>query len=188
MASLQNFEFKQINLKYEDDSVLWHCAVQTGTSWLMMGAVRTSETSINFYETRRRNVPTCRHLYCRRRENPKSHKFNLFSLNRYEQQLRQWLGNGDCAIINAWLLPVSPWVNRLESFNRTGRHRFLNAGARTSLTRSKLSKYETRQLADLPDFHCNLPTRSAIGHLSRFHAVTQPCAIHPPTYPLSLSR
>jgi hypothetical protein len=40
---------------------------------LMMEAVRTSETSVNFYETTRRNIPEGCHLHTRRRENLKSH-------------------------------------------------------------------------------------------------------------------
>jgi hypothetical protein len=39
----------------------------------MTEAVRTSETSINFYETTRRNIPEGYHLHTRRRENLKSH-------------------------------------------------------------------------------------------------------------------
>jgi hypothetical protein len=40
---------------------------------LMMEAVITSETSIIFYETTRRNIPEDGHLDTRRRENRKSH-------------------------------------------------------------------------------------------------------------------
>jgi hypothetical protein len=36
---------------------------------------RTSETSVNFYETTRRNIPQCYHLHTRRRENLKSHLY-----------------------------------------------------------------------------------------------------------------
>jgi hypothetical protein len=50
--------------KYEDDSLLGHCAMQSCRSLLtfqrcimMMEAVRTSETSVNFYETTRHNIP-----------------------------------------------------------------------------------------------------------------------------------
>jgi hypothetical protein len=40
----------------------------------MMEAVSTSETSVNFYETTRRNIPENCHLHARRRrENLKSH-------------------------------------------------------------------------------------------------------------------
>jgi hypothetical protein len=39
----------------------------------MMKAVSTSETSANFYETTRRNIPEGGHLHTRRRENLKSH-------------------------------------------------------------------------------------------------------------------
>jgi hypothetical protein len=40
---------------------------------LMMEAVSTSETSVNFYETTRRNISEDSHLFTRRRENLKSH-------------------------------------------------------------------------------------------------------------------
>jgi hypothetical protein len=39
-----------------------------------MEAVSTSETSVNFYETTRRNIPEDSHLYTRRRENLKSRR------------------------------------------------------------------------------------------------------------------
>jgi hypothetical protein len=40
---------------------------------LMMEAESTSETSVNFYKTTRRNNPEDNHLHTRRRENLKSH-------------------------------------------------------------------------------------------------------------------
>jgi hypothetical protein len=42
---------------------------------LMMEAARTSETSVNFYQTTRRNNSEDSHLHTRRRENLKSHSF-----------------------------------------------------------------------------------------------------------------
>jgi hypothetical protein len=39
-----------------------------------MEAVKTSETSVNFYQPTRRNNPEDSHLHTRRRENLKSHK------------------------------------------------------------------------------------------------------------------
>jgi hypothetical protein len=39
---------------------------------LMMEAVSTSETSVNFYQTTWRNIPEDSHLYTRRREILKS--------------------------------------------------------------------------------------------------------------------
>jgi hypothetical protein len=47
---------------------------------LMMEAASTSETSVNFYQTTRRNNPGDDHLHSRRRENLKSHIF-LFHLH-----------------------------------------------------------------------------------------------------------
>jgi hypothetical protein len=46
---------------------------------LMMEAVNTSETSVKFYQTRRRNIPEDSHLYTRRRENLKSHRVLLMN-------------------------------------------------------------------------------------------------------------
>jgi hypothetical protein len=43
---------------------------------LMMEAARTSETSVNFYQTTRRN-PEDSNLRTRRRENLKSHNFSF---------------------------------------------------------------------------------------------------------------
>jgi hypothetical protein len=43
---------------------------------LMMEAINTSETSVNFYQTSRRNIPEDCHLHIRRRENLKSQKFS----------------------------------------------------------------------------------------------------------------
>jgi hypothetical protein len=40
---------------------------------LMMEAASISETSVNFYQTTRRNNPEDSHLLARRRENLKSH-------------------------------------------------------------------------------------------------------------------
>jgi hypothetical protein len=38
--------------EYENDCLLECCTIP-----LMMGAVNTSETSVNFYQTKRRNIP-----------------------------------------------------------------------------------------------------------------------------------
>jgi len=46
---------------------------------LMMEAVRTSETSVNFNVTTRRYIPEDSKLHTRRRENLKSHKGNDYS-------------------------------------------------------------------------------------------------------------
>jgi hypothetical protein len=40
---------------------------------LMMSAARTSDTSVNVYQTTRRNNPEDSHLHIHRRENLKSH-------------------------------------------------------------------------------------------------------------------
>jgi hypothetical protein len=44
---------------------------------LMMKAASTSETSVNFYQTLRRNNPEDSNLHNRRRENLKSHNVNM---------------------------------------------------------------------------------------------------------------
>jgi hypothetical protein len=52
-----------------------YCLHHQGDEWLnalMMEAVRTSETSVNFYQTTRRDVPEGCHLHTHRRENLKS--------------------------------------------------------------------------------------------------------------------
>jgi hypothetical protein len=41
-------------------------------SWTEDGGSKTSEMSVNFYQTTRRNNPEDSHLHTRRRENPKS--------------------------------------------------------------------------------------------------------------------
>jgi hypothetical protein len=46
---------------------------------LMIAAANTSETSVNFYQTTRRNISEDSHLHTRRRENLKSPQLmNLF--------------------------------------------------------------------------------------------------------------
>jgi hypothetical protein len=46
-------------------------------SFLMIEAASTSETSVNFYKTTRRNNPEDSHLHIRRRENLKSQLVRL---------------------------------------------------------------------------------------------------------------
>jgi hypothetical protein len=48
------------------------------TTQLLMEAVSTSETSVNLYETTRRDIPEDSHLHTRRRENLKSHKEHVW--------------------------------------------------------------------------------------------------------------
>jgi hypothetical protein len=43
-----------------------------------MEAASASETSVNFYQTTRRNNPEDNHLHLRRRENLKSHQEHIF--------------------------------------------------------------------------------------------------------------
>jgi hypothetical protein len=45
---------------------------------LMIEAVSTSETSVNFYETSRSSILEGCHLHTRSRENFKSHRFKVF--------------------------------------------------------------------------------------------------------------
>jgi hypothetical protein len=44
---------------------------------LLREAVKTSKTSVNFYQTTRRNIPEDSHLHTRRREKLKSHHFTV---------------------------------------------------------------------------------------------------------------
>jgi hypothetical protein len=44
---------------------------------MRMKAASKSEMSVNFYQTTRRNKPVDSHLHTRRRENLKSHEYNL---------------------------------------------------------------------------------------------------------------
>jgi hypothetical protein len=53
-------------------AVFWVVAQRSFIA-LMMEAASTSETSVNFYQTTRRNNPEGSHLHTRRRENLKSH-------------------------------------------------------------------------------------------------------------------
>jgi hypothetical protein len=45
---------------------------------LMMEAAKTSETSVNFYQTTRRNILEDSHLHTRRRKNLKSHPGSFY--------------------------------------------------------------------------------------------------------------
>jgi hypothetical protein len=47
---------------------------------VMVGAANTYETSVNFYQTTRRNNPEDSHLHTSRRENLKSHLKRVFIL------------------------------------------------------------------------------------------------------------
>jgi hypothetical protein len=51
----------------------WYSCKLKDVGALMMVAASTSETSVNFYQTTRRNIPEGSHFYTRRRENLKSH-------------------------------------------------------------------------------------------------------------------
>jgi hypothetical protein len=57
---------------------------------LMMEAVSTSETSVNFYQTTRRSIPKDSHLQTWRSENLKSHTSQIIVFTpKLPQQLRQ---------------------------------------------------------------------------------------------------
>jgi hypothetical protein len=53
----------------------------------LIKAVSTSETSVNFYQTKRHNIPEDSHLHIRRRENLKSHQ-KICSPHGFEPTLR----------------------------------------------------------------------------------------------------
>jgi hypothetical protein len=48
---------------------------------LIMEAISTSETSVNFYQITRRNIPEDSHLHTRCRDNLKSHFVRFFSFS-----------------------------------------------------------------------------------------------------------
>jgi hypothetical protein len=56
---------------------------------LMMEAARTSETSLNFYQTTRRYNPEDSHLHTRRRENLKSNGNEPYSIAKGGEFLEQ---------------------------------------------------------------------------------------------------
>jgi hypothetical protein len=61
-----------MNSKSEDDCLLGCCAFNfMAIIALMMEATSTSETSVNFYQTTRRNIAEDSHLHTRCRENLK---------------------------------------------------------------------------------------------------------------------
>jgi hypothetical protein len=53
---------------------------------LMMEALSTSETSVNLYETTRRNIQENRHLHTRHRENLKS-QLGKFTQHSFRERL-----------------------------------------------------------------------------------------------------
>jgi hypothetical protein len=61
-----------------------------------MEAVRTSETSVDFYETTRRNIPEACNLHTRRRENLKSH---CLSFNSAFKTVKQSLSKNEDGLI-----------------------------------------------------------------------------------------
>jgi hypothetical protein len=54
---------------------------------LMMEAASTSETSVNFYQTTRRNNPEDSHLHTRRHENLQSYKLSRTFSNKNHKLL-----------------------------------------------------------------------------------------------------
>jgi hypothetical protein len=57
-----------------------------------MQAASTFETSVNFYQTKRRNIPEDSHLNTRRHENLKSHLLNRLWRNLVPEQYTKLLG------------------------------------------------------------------------------------------------
>jgi hypothetical protein len=69
-----------INFHCEDDCLLGCCAARGLLLSLMMEAANTSETSVNFYQTTRRNNPEDSHFHSRCPENLKSHNVRTRSI------------------------------------------------------------------------------------------------------------
>jgi hypothetical protein len=83
------------DITFENDSLLGYCAVQSRRSsptfqWclllpssgliaLVMEAASTSETSLNIYESKRRNIPGVYSFHTHRRENLKCHDITYSS-------------------------------------------------------------------------------------------------------------
>jgi hypothetical protein len=57
--------------------MLWEDGLDAAMIALMMEAVSTSETSVNIYQTTRRNIPEDSNLHTSRRENLKSYQDNV---------------------------------------------------------------------------------------------------------------
>jgi hypothetical protein len=65
-------------------AVFWVVAPCRPGDALMMEATNTSETSVNFYQTTRRNIREVSHLHTRRRDNLKSQQ-EILSQNMKER-------------------------------------------------------------------------------------------------------
>jgi hypothetical protein len=63
---------------YKDAYLPQYCAVQSVDA-LMIEAIRTSETSVNFYQTTRRNIPQDSPHHTRSLENLKYHEVGVHS-------------------------------------------------------------------------------------------------------------
>jgi hypothetical protein len=55
-----------------------------------MEAASTSETSVNFYQTTRRNIPEDSHLHAPRRENLKFHHLNVRTTKPFNVIFNRW--------------------------------------------------------------------------------------------------
>jgi hypothetical protein len=73
----------------------------------MMAAASTSETSVNFYQTTRRNIPHDSHPHTRRRVNLKSHRVEYYL---HDHHIPFWR---DATNVNALLFYISPVLNAL---------------------------------------------------------------------------
>jgi hypothetical protein len=62
---------------------------------LMMKAPRTSQTSVNFYQTTRRHNPEDSHLHTRRRESLKSYNAYEFTINSLTNEFNQSMSSYD---------------------------------------------------------------------------------------------
>jgi hypothetical protein len=69
-----------VSQKLTDGSEVRSASIITA---LMMEEISTSETSVNFYETAGRNIPTGCHLHACRRENLKSQIEILLKIETY---------------------------------------------------------------------------------------------------------
>jgi hypothetical protein len=83
----------------------------------MMEAASTSETSVNFYQTTRRNIPEDSHLHIRRSEKLKSHDVDIAS-SRGLKSTNRTTKNNQLFSVTLNLGAEGPW--ELVSDDETG--------------------------------------------------------------------
>jgi hypothetical protein len=80
-----------------------------------MEAAITSETSVNFYQTTRRNHPEDNYLHIRRRENLKSHHYEALSFIKYRVSINYSPHSHSTHIAFSFTVVIVPLVDRLRN-------------------------------------------------------------------------